>query len=72
MDNNTLATCYDIKIPSSGIFSATNTRRSNNYLRHYSNEMGGACSADGEGRSVYRVLVGKHEGERETTGKTET
>jgi hypothetical protein len=23
------------------------------------NEMGGACSADGEGRGVYRVLVGK-------------
>jgi hypothetical protein len=26
--------------------------------------MGGACSADGEGRGVYRVLVGKHEGTR--------
>jgi hypothetical protein len=28
------------------------------------NEMGGACSADEEGRDVYRVLVGKPEGER--------
>jgi hypothetical protein len=28
------------------------------------NEMGGACSAYGEGRSVYRVLVGKPEGKR--------
>jgi hypothetical protein len=27
-------------------------------------EMGGACSADGEGRGVYRVLVGKREGRR--------
>jgi hypothetical protein len=26
--------------------------------------MGGACSADGEGRDVYRVLVGKSEGKR--------
>jgi hypothetical protein len=26
------------------------------------NEMGGACSADGEGRGVCRVLVGKPEG----------
>jgi len=26
--------------------------------------MGGACSAYGEGRSVYRVLVGKPEGRR--------
>jgi hypothetical protein len=26
--------------------------------------MGGACSADGEGRGVYRVLVGKPEGKR--------
>ena len=26
-----------------------------------SREMGGACSMDGEGRSVYRVLVGKPE-----------
>jgi hypothetical protein len=25
------------------------------------NEMGGACSSDGEGRGVYRVLVGKLE-----------
>jgi hypothetical protein len=28
------------------------------------NEMGGACSADGEWRGVYRVLVGKPEGKR--------
>jgi len=28
------------------------------------NEMGGACSAYGEGRSVYRVLVGKPGGKR--------
>jgi hypothetical protein len=28
------------------------------------NEMGRACSADGEGRGVYRVLVGKPEGKR--------
>jgi hypothetical protein len=28
------------------------------------NEMGGACSAYGEGRGVYRVLVGKLEGKR--------
>jgi hypothetical protein len=28
------------------------------------NEMGGACSAYGEGRGVYRVLVGKSEGNR--------
>ena len=28
------------------------------------NEMGGACSANGEGRGVYRVLVGKPEGRR--------
>jgi hypothetical protein len=27
-------------------------------------EMGGACSADGEERGVYRVLVGKAEGKR--------
>jgi hypothetical protein len=27
-------------------------------------EMGGACSADGEGRGVFRVLVGKPEGKR--------
>ena len=26
--------------------------------------MGGACSAYGEGRDVYRVLVGKREGKR--------
>jgi hypothetical protein len=26
--------------------------------------MGGACSAYGEGRGVYRVLVTKHEGKR--------
>jgi hypothetical protein len=26
--------------------------------------MGGACNADGEGRGVYRVLVGKPEGKR--------
>ena len=28
------------------------------------NEMGGACGANGEGRGVYRVLVGKPEGKR--------
>jgi hypothetical protein len=28
------------------------------------NEMGGACSAYGEGRDVYRILVGKPEGNR--------
>jgi hypothetical protein len=28
------------------------------------NEMGGACSAYGEGRGVYRVLVGKPEGKK--------
>jgi len=28
------------------------------------NEMGGACSAYGERRGVYRVLVGKSEGKR--------
>jgi hypothetical protein len=28
------------------------------------NAMGGACSTDGEGRGVYRVLVGKPEGKR--------
>jgi hypothetical protein len=28
------------------------------------NEMDGACSSDGEGRFVYRVLVGKPEGKR--------
>jgi hypothetical protein len=27
--------------------------------------MGGACSADGEGRGVYGVLVGKPEGKRQ-------
>jgi hypothetical protein len=26
--------------------------------------MGGACTSDGEGRGVYRVLVGKPEGKR--------
>ena len=29
------------------------------------NEMGGACGAYGEGRGVYRVLVGKPEGKRQ-------
>jgi hypothetical protein len=29
------------------------------------NEMGGACSLDGEGRGVNRVLVGKPEGKRQ-------
>jgi hypothetical protein len=28
------------------------------------NEMGGACSADGEERGVYKVLVGEPEGKR--------
>jgi hypothetical protein len=28
------------------------------------NEMGGACSSDGVGRNVYRILVGKPEGKR--------
>jgi hypothetical protein len=28
------------------------------------NEMGGACSADGEKRGVYRFLVGRPEGKR--------
>jgi hypothetical protein len=28
------------------------------------NEIGGSCSSDGEGRGVYRVLVGKPEGKR--------
>jgi hypothetical protein len=28
------------------------------------NEMGGGCSADGDERGVYRVLVGKPEGKR--------
>jgi hypothetical protein len=28
------------------------------------NEMGVTCSADGEGRGVYRALVGKREGKR--------
>jgi hypothetical protein len=28
-------------------------------------EMGGACSTYGEGRDVYRVLVGKPEGKRQ-------
>jgi hypothetical protein len=26
--------------------------------------MGGACSSDGEGRGVYRILLGKPEGKR--------
>jgi hypothetical protein len=29
------------------------------------NKMDGACSSDGEGRCVYRVLVGKFEGKRQ-------
>jgi hypothetical protein len=40
-------------------------------LTHYgvgdkieNNEMGGACSSYGEGRGLYRVLVGKPEGKR--------
>jgi hypothetical protein len=28
------------------------------------NEMGGACTADGEEKGVYRILVGKPEGKR--------
>jgi hypothetical protein len=28
------------------------------------NEMGGACNTDGNGRGVYRILVGKPEGKR--------
>jgi hypothetical protein len=28
------------------------------------NDMGGACSSDGKGREVYRVLVVKPEGKR--------
>jgi hypothetical protein len=28
------------------------------------NKIGGACRADGEGKGVYRVLVGKPEGKR--------
>jgi hypothetical protein len=28
------------------------------------NEMGGACSVDGEGKGMYRVLMGKPEGKR--------
>jgi hypothetical protein len=32
-------------------------------MKQYS-EMDVACSSDGEGRGVYRVLVGKHEGKR--------
>ena len=36
-----------------------------NYLSYPLNiEMGGACSAYGEGRGFYRVLVGKREGKR--------
>jgi PAS domain-containing protein len=41
------------------------------YSTHYSagdkiekNELGGTCNAYGEGRGVYRVLVGKPEGKR--------
>jgi hypothetical protein len=34
------------------------------------NERGGACSAYGEGRGVYRDLVGKPEG-KETTWETQ-
>jgi hypothetical protein len=41
------------------------------FITHYyagdkidKNEMGGDCSSDGEGRGVYRVLVGKPEGKR--------
>jgi hypothetical protein len=34
------------------------------------NEMGGACSAYGERRCVYRVLVRKPEGKK-TTGETQ-
>jgi hypothetical protein len=33
-------------------------------IRIEKNEMGGAYSADGEGRGVYRVLVGKPERKR--------
>jgi len=33
------------------------------------NDMGGACRAYGEGRGVYRVLVGKPEGERDHCGE---
>jgi hypothetical protein len=33
------------------------------------NEMGEECSAYGEGRGVYRVLMGKPEG-KETAGET--
>ena len=29
-------TCFGIKVPSSGSFSATNVRRSNKYFRQYS------------------------------------
>jgi hypothetical protein len=28
------------------------------------NKIGGACSSDGEGRGVYRLLVGESEGKR--------
>jgi hypothetical protein len=35
-----------------------------NWATREKNEMGGACSADGEERGVYRVLVGKREGKR--------
>jgi hypothetical protein len=40
-------------------------------LNHYyagdkikTNKIGGACRSDGEGRGMYRVLVGKPEGKR--------
>jgi hypothetical protein len=33
------------------------------------NEMGGACSMDGEERGVYRVLVGKPEGDPGIDGR---
>jgi hypothetical protein len=38
-------------------------KNSNNYQIE-KNEMGRACNAYGEGRGVYRVLVGKPEGKR--------
>jgi hypothetical protein len=40
-----------------------NIKNSNNY-KIEKNEMGRACNAYGEGRGVYRVLVGKTEGKR--------
>jgi hypothetical protein len=36
------------------------------------NEIGGACSADGEWRGVYRILVGKPEGKRSLRGPKST